>query len=202
MYLIRPPKIYRWLFKEAVFRLNPSEKTVYLTFDDGPHPEATPFVLSVLKSHSVKATFFVLGKNAEKHPDIVREIRAEGHQVGNHGMNHLNGWNTSNSLYAEDVALGKAISASNLFRPAYGKLTRAQYKLLAPTEKVVFWDVISGDFDEKTDSKTVVKNVLNNTRAGSVIVMHDSKKAMNNLSGSINEIIVKLKEKGYQFGVL
>lgn len=202
MYLIRPPKIYRWLFKEAVFRLNPSEKTVYLTFDDGPHPEATPFVLSVLKSHSVKATFFVLGKNAEKHPDIVREIRADGHQVGNHGMNHLNGWNTSNSLYAEDVALGKAISASNLFRPAYGKLTRAQYKLLAPTEKVVFWDVISGDFDEKTDSKTVVKNVLNNTRAGSVIVMHDSKKAMNNLSGSINEIIVKLKEKGYQFGVL
>lgn len=202
MYLIRPPKIYRWLFKEAIFRLNPSGKTVYLTFDDGPHAEATPFVLNVLKAHDIKATFFVLGKNAEKHPEIVREIREQGHQVGNHGMNHLNGWNTPNSLYAEDVALGKAFSDSNLFRPAYGKLTRAQYKLLAPTEKVVFWDVISGDFDENIASKTVVKNVLNNTRAGSVIVMHDSKKAMNNLKGSINEIIVKLKEKGYQFGVL
>ena len=202
MYLIRPPKVYRWLFKKAVFRENPSEKTVYLTFDDGPHPEATPYVLSVLKSHGIKATFFVLGKNVNEHTELFEKLKAEGHGIGNHGMNHRSGWTTAIDEYIEDVALGKQITKSNLFRPPYGKLTILQYNRLVETEKIVFWDVISGDFDQKIDEVTVVNNVLKNVRNGSIIVMHDSKKAMNNVMGSMNEIIIELKEKGYAFGVL
>lgn len=202
MYLIRPPKLYRWFFKKAIFRHNASEKKIYLTFDDGPHPEATPYVISVLKKHGIKATFFVLGKNAERYPELISQLKAEGHQIGNHGMNHLNGWKTPNDEYVQDVARGKALSESGFFRPAYGKLTRSQYNLLSQTEQIVFWDVISGDFDDTISATKVINNVVSNTRNGSVIVMHDSKKAMNNLMGSINEIIIKLKEKGYKFGVL
>jgi len=202
MYLIRPPKIYRWLFKQAIFRKNADEKKVYLTFDDGPHPEATPFVLNVLESHGIKATFFVLGKNVKKHPELFQQLKESGHAIGNHGMSHLNGWTTSTDTYVHDAETGKAISESNLFRPAYGKMTLSQYTKLMQTEKIVFWDVISGDFDAKSNPKKVVKNVLNHTRNGSIIVMHDSKKAMNNLFGSMNEIITTLKQNGYDFGVL
>ena len=202
MYLIRPPKVYQWLFKKAVFRENADEKTVYLTFDDGPHPEATPFVLDALESHGIKATFFVLGKNVEKHPELFKRLKQEGHGIGNHGMNHPNGWTTSTDEFVEDVMLGKNITESNLFRPPYGKLTISQYRRLAQTEKIVFWDVISGDFDPRTDKQAVINNVLKNVRNGSIIVMHDSEKAMNNLIGSMNEIIISLKEKGYAFGTL
>lgn len=202
MYLIRPPKIYRWLFKRAVFRKNADEKKVYLTFDDGPHPEATPFVLNVLESHGIKATFFVLGENVKKHPELFQQLKESGHAIGNHGMSHLNGWTTSTDTYVQDAETGKAISESNLFRPAYGKMTLSQYTKLMQTEQIVFWDVISGDFDTKSNPKKVVKNVLNHTRNGSIIVMHDSKKAMNNLFGSMNEIITALKQNGYDFGVL
>jgi peptidoglycan-N-acetylglucosamine deacetylase len=202
MYLIRPPKVYRWLFKQAIFRKNADEKKVYLTFDDGPHPEATPFVLNVLESHGIRATFFVLGKNVKKHPELFQQLKESGHAIGNHGMSHLNGWTTSTDTYLEDAETGKVISESNLFRPAYGKMTLSQYTKLMQTEQIVFWDVISGDFDTKSNPKKVVKNVLNHTRNGSIIVMHDSKKAMNNLFGSMNEIITTLKQNGYDFGVL
>lgn len=202
MYLIRPPKIYQWLFKEAVFRKNAQQKTVYLTFDDGPHPEATPYVLSILALHEIKATFFVLGKNAQKHPELIKQLKEQGHQIGNHGMDHLNGWATRTDEYVKNAALGKQLTGSCLFRPPYGKLTFPQYRKLVKTEKIVFWDVISGDFDHKIDEQKVINNVLKNTRNGSVIVMHDSKKAMNNLIGSMNKIINGLKQKGFDFGII
>lgn len=202
MYLIRPPKLYRWLFKKALFRKSTTEKVVYLTFDDGPHPQATPYLLKLLAEHNIKATFFVLGKNVLKHPAVFQEIKENGHGIGNHGMHHLNGWKTSTPSYLDDVQAGKNISGSCLFRPPYGKLQLAQYRQLIKTEKIVFWDVISGDFDQNIDEKTVVKNVLNNVRPGSIIVMHDSKKAMNNLTKSMNEIILLLMQKGYTFEVL
>jgi len=202
MYLIRPPKVYRWLFKKAVFRENPDAKTVYLTFDDGPHPEATPYVLSVLETHGIKATFFVLGKNVNKHPKLFKQLKEKGHGIGNHGMNHLNGWTSSTSNFVDDAMEGKLVTESNLFRPPYGKLTLSQYSILSQSEKIVFWDVISGDFDTTINPQKVVDNVLRNVRNGSIIVMHDSEKAMNNLPGSMNEIIIGLKQKGYAFGVL
>lgn len=201
-YLIRPPKVYRWLYSKAVFRLNQQEKVVYLTFDDGPHVEATPAVLDVLQKQDVKATFFLLGKNALAHPELVSKMKEQGHVIGNHGMNHLNGWQTATDVYTKDVLDGKQITGSSLFRPAYGKLSLAQYNRLKETETIVFWDVISGDFDQQIDEQRVVSNVLKNVRSGSIIVMHDSKKAMNNLIGSLNEIVEKLKQEGFCFRTL
>ncbi len=194
--------MYRWLYADALFRFNERERTVYLTFDDGPHPEATPAVLDVLEKHGIKATFFLLGKNVVAHPEIVESLKTKGHTIGNHGMNHLNGWNTSADTYAKDVMAGKELTGSSLFRPPYGKLTFAQYRMLRKTEKLVFWDVISGDFDQHIGSSTVINNVLKNVGNGSIIVMHDSKKAMNNVMGSLNEIIVKLKQDGFCFKAL
>ncbi|MCB0755524.1 MAG: polysaccharide deacetylase family protein [Flavobacteriales bacterium] len=201
-YLIRPPRIYRWLFSEAIFRGPKEKNTVYLTFDDGPHPEATDHVLRVLESHGVKATFFLLGKNAKKYAELVNRIRKEGHMTANHGMNHLNGWDTDTSTYLDDVQKGEEQIGSAVFRPPYGKLGFWQYLRLRKKVKIVFWDVISGDFDEKADGNQVVRNVLTKTRNGSIIVMHDSRKALPNLKASLNEIITQLSEKGFSFGTI
>lgn len=179
-----------------------NEKVVYLTFDDGPHPEATPYALDVLRKHDIKATFFVLGKNVERHPELMSRIEIEGHSVGNHGMCHLNGWNNSVEDYLNDVEKGKSVCKSNLFRPAYGKLTYLQYKTLKETEQIILWDIISGDFDSAIDGEQVVANVVNNARNGSIIVMHDSAKAFNNLKASLSEIIEQLSEKGYRFSTI
>jgi peptidoglycan/xylan/chitin deacetylase (PgdA/CDA1 family) len=201
-YLIRPPLAYRWLYSAAVFRKNPAEKKVYLTFDDGPNPEATSIALGVLEKHGVKATFFLLGKNAKKHPEIVALIQAKGHQIGNHGMIHLSGWQTSTGDYIEDMKQGKAETSSNLFRPAYGKLSLPQYRQIKQTEQIVLWDIISGDFDPSINADKVYYNVTKNARNGSIIVMHDSPKALPNMQGSLNRIITELKKNGYGFGLL
>jgi peptidoglycan-N-acetylglucosamine deacetylase len=175
---------------------------VYLTFDDGPSAEATPFVLDVLKTHEVKATFFVLGKNAQANPSVLARLKEEGHLVANHGMEHLNGWKTSTQAYVKNTVDGRVLSASNMFRPPYGKLKFRQYLRLRHEHKVVFWDVISGDFDQNVSPKQVIRNVVENSRKGSIIVMHDSIKAMKNMEGSLNGIIMELKAKGFHFEVL
>ena len=201
-YLIRPPRAYRWVFADAVFRKDETEKKVYLTFDDGPHIEATSVALRVLEEHGIKATFFVLGTNAQKHPELVEMIRSKGHQIGNHGMEHVNGWSTNSEAFIKDALAGKSITDSNLFRPPYGKLKLSQYWGLKKSEKIIFWDVISGDFDTTIDANTVVRNVIDNVRNGSIIVMHDSQKALKNMEGSLSTIIQELKKMGYQFGTL
>lgn len=199
---MRPPKLYRWLYSDAIFRGSEYKKTVYLTFDDGPNPEATDFVLDVLNENKVKATFFVLGKNVVKHPEIVERLKSEGHLIANHGMNHLNGWTTKNDEYAKDVFEGKELIDSDLFRPPYGRLSPCQYTKLRKSERIVFWDVVSGDFDTTIPGAQVVDNVLFNVRNGSIIVMHDSMKALPNLKTSLTEVIEQLSEKGYSFATL
>lgn len=201
-YLVRPPRVYRWLFPEAIFRVDTTDKVVYLTFDDGPHPEATPFVLDVLKSNNVKVTFFLLGKNAIEHRELVQMIKDEGHAIGNHGMEHLDGWKVGVERYLADHEQGKSIIGSSLFRPAYGKIKPSQYNQLRQTEQIVFWDVLSGDFDTEIDGNHVKRNVVDNVRPGSVVVFHDSKKAFPNLKASLNDIIGQLSENGYRFGTL
>jgi peptidoglycan/xylan/chitin deacetylase (PgdA/CDA1 family) len=193
---------YRWLFPEALFRVETNRKEVYLTFDDGPHPEATPFVLDVLRAHGIKATFFVLGKNALAYPELLERMKREGHVIGNHGMDHLNGWTTGLDQYLEDQRAGKHVVNSSIFRPAYGKMSLSQYKELSKTDQIVFWDVISGDFDTEIDGDRVKRNVIDNVRSGSVIVFHDSKKAFPNIKSSLNDIIGQLGENGYSFGTL
>jgi len=202
LYLIRPPLVYRWLFKQAIFRKNTDKKEVFLTFDDGPQPEATEFVLGVLNEHGIKATFFMLGKNVREQFELVEKVRKNGHIVANHGMNHLNGWATSTELFEVDCNEGKGQTDSDLFRPPYGRLTLSQYNCIIKENRIVFWDVISGDFDPSNDAEIVKKNVLGNVRNGSIIVMHDSKKALKNLKGSLGGIIDELKKEGYTFGLL
>ena len=201
-YLIRPPKLYRWLYSDAIFRGPDGEKAVYLTFDDGPEPKATEFVLDVLKTHGVKGTFFFLGKNVLKHPEMVERLKAEGHVIANHGMNHLNGWKSNRSEYMKDALEGKKVTGSDMFRPPYGRLTLPQYWAVRKSEHVVFWDVISGDFDTSITPVQVIDNVVSNVRNGSIVVMHDSKKALKNLKGSLDQIIEQLVKRGYIFKTL
>jgi len=190
------------MFPDALFRLTDKERTVYLTFDDGPHPQATEHVLNVLAQKQVRATFFVLGRNMKAHPQQAERIQAEGHTLANHGMDHLHAWKVSTAHYVNDVRKGRALTDSSLFRPPYGMLRYGQYRQLKRTENIVFWDVLSGDFDPRIDGDQVVRNVTDNVRNGSIIVMHDSAKALPNLRSSLHRIIDQLGEKGYGFGTL
>lgn len=199
MYFIRPPFLYRWLFPRALFRTDRRDRTVHLTFDDGPHPEATPFVLDTLREEGVTATFFLLGRNAEKYPELTDRIRQEGHTVANHGHGHLNGWQTGTDAYMENFLKAEALLGDRLFRPPYGKLTPAQYHRLLPRTTIVMWDVLSGDFDPSIGPEKCIGNVLENVRDGSIIVMHDSGKALPNLRNSLKEVICSIKGLGYGF---
>ena len=175
------------------------EKSVHLTFDDGPHPAATSFVLDTLLEEGVSATFFLLGKNAEAHPELMERIVAEGHSIGNHGYSHLNGWNTSSVDYLQNFQKAVPLLGKRLFRPPYGKLGLGQYAQLSKETTIVFWDVISGDFDTTITGEQCTKNVLNSIRNGSIIVMHDSTKALPNLRNSLKETIRSIKCRGFEF---
>jgi len=201
-YLIRPPFPYRWLYPKAMFKGDADSESVFLTFDDGPHPEATPFVLDTLAGAGVKATFFLLGKNVERHPHLVERIRQEGHTIGNHGHAHLDGWKTSSRAYLDDFEQGMAVTGSKLFRPAYGRITPTQYKAISLQSKVVLWDVLSGDFDPSITPEKCVLNVERHVRNGSIIVMHDSQKALTNLKGSLKPLIQSMKRLGYKMDKL
>ena len=192
----------RWLYSEAIFRKDEGSKTVFITFDDGPSPESTQTILDILREHGAMATFFLLGDNAENQPELVDRIRKEGHSIANHGYKHLDGWSTSLSAYKANTELGKKAVKSNIFRPPYGRLGYLQYLKLKRTEKIVFWDVISGDFDTTLSPERVYKNVVNNVRNGSVIVMHDSRKALPNVKKSLGRIITELKNRGYYLDTL
>lgn len=199
MYLIRPPFIYRWLFRKALFRIPTAKQTVYLTFDDGPHPEVTPFVLDVLKQEQVTATFFMLGKNAERYPELVKRVTNEGHVVTNHGYGHLDGWKTDVSSYEDNFMKAVPLLGARLFRPPYGRLTVGQYTRMVEQTQIVMWDIISGDFDSSVTSEVCVRNVVGNLRDGSIIVMHDSEKAGENLRSSLKRLISSTKALGYTF---
>ncbi len=179
---------------------------MYLTFDDGPHEAATPFVLDVLKQHDAKGSFFCIGKNVVAHPELYRRIREEGHAVGNHTYNHLNGWKTENDAYLEDVAKAAAVIDSGLFRPPYGRISRYQARHLSQAmdreAKLVMWSVLSGDFDPRISGEQCLRNVLRNVKPGSVVVFHDSAKAMPLLEYTLPRVCAFLVEKGYRLGRL
>lgn len=179
--------------------MDSSDRSVYLTFDDGPHPEATPFVLNTLREEGIKATFFLLGKNAEAYPELVQLIGSEGHAIGNHGYAHLNGWRTSAKDHLADFAKAESLLGNRLYRPAYGKLTIAQYSALSSRTTIALWDVLSGDFDTTITGQQCEANVLNGIRNGSIIVMHESTKSFPNMSSSLKSTIKAIKVRGYQF---
>jgi peptidoglycan/xylan/chitin deacetylase (PgdA/CDA1 family) len=208
-YWIKTHWIVKKLFPNYIWNKPRDGKKVYLTFDDGPIPEATPFVLEQLKKYGAKATFFCIGDNIRKNPDLFRQVLAEGHAFGNHTFNHLNGWKTPKDTYLENVDQCKAeIDAltqdeSKLMRPPYAKVTSAQSKALRKLGyQIIMWDVLSADYDQTITPEKCLENVIANIEAGSIIIFHDSQKAFRNMSHALPETLKYLKENGYECAAL
>ena len=199
-YTIKTPSIIQRVFSNYRWRFSSVPKEIYLTFDDGPTPEITTFVLNELKKHKAKATFFCIGKNVKKHLTIYERIKKEGHALGNHTYNHLNGFRTNNTNYIENILLAEKLIETNLFRPPYGRLKSSQAKsIISKGYKIIMWDVLSGDFDTTITPEKCLKNVLDKTTNGSIVVMHDSEKAKDKIFYTLPKILSYYQEKGYLF---
>lgn len=196
------PTVYRKIFPGTVWRLPQEGKTVYLTFDDGPIPEVTTFVLDLLRERGIKATFFCVGDNVRKHPDVFRQVQEEGHIVGNHTFNHLQGLYTSSRKYISNVEKADELIKSPLFRPPHGILRYLQFMTLRKKFKIVFWDVVTRDYNRKLSGEEVLEIVRKYTRNGSIIVFHDSLKAEKNIRYALPKAIDYLMAEGYKFEVL
>ncbi|MBQ7941229.1 MAG: polysaccharide deacetylase family protein [Muribaculaceae bacterium] len=197
MFIEQPPLFYRILFPECVWRLHKKRKCVYLTFDDGPIPEVTPWVLDTLDRYGVKATFFCVGDNVKRNPGLFEEIKRRGHSVGNHTMNHLQGMKVTARRYLRNVAEANMLIKSPLFRPPHGLLKWAQSNVLREHFTIVMYDVVSRDYSRKLTGEQVLKNIKRYVRKGSIIVFHDSLKAEKNMKYALPKAIEWLMEKGY-----
>lgn len=202
MQQVRPPYLVRKLYRSLVWRIPTVEKKVYLTFDDGPIPDVTPWVLEMLEQYKAKATFFCIGENVEKHPTIYQQIINGGHAVGNHTFNHLKGWKTTNVNYYNNIEKCAGLVSSNLFRPPYGQIKKSQIKDLKSYYSIIMWDVLSYDFDQSISPGKCLSNVLRYTREGSIIVFHDSLKAQSNLKYTLPKLLEHLCLKGFTLKVL
>lgn len=202
MYLVRPSYFLKKLYPTAVWRKDASVKKLYLTFDDGPIPEITPWVLDVLKSRSIKATFFCVGDNVTKHSEIYQRILNEKHSVGNHTFNHLNGWATDTNKYIENICKCAEVVSSGLFRPPYGMLKQTQQKRISAAYSIIMWDILSGDYDTKTSPEKCLRNVIQASRNGSIIVFHDNVKAFKNLEYALPRFIEHALKNGFEFDTL
>ncbi|MEJ6982109.1 polysaccharide deacetylase family protein [Pedobacter sp. P351] len=201
MYFVKTPFFLRWMYPGLVWK-KPSANSIYITFDDGPIPEVTPFALKALAEHNAKATFFCIGDNVRKHPEIYQEVIKAGHSVGNHTFNHLNGWNTDDEKYLENIDECADYVTSDLFRPPYGKIKKSQImklKILRPEIKVIMWDVLSGDFDQNVSPEKCLKNLLSTTVPGSIIVFHDSLKAFDRLKYVLPKALDYWSDRGFLF---
>lgn len=208
-YWVKTGWLIKKLFPGYIWDIPTTQKTVYLTFDDGPIPEITEWVLNLLKKHDIKATFFCIGNNIEKNPHIFQKVINDGHAIGNHTFNHINGWNSDNSTYFENTEacrqsiLHHSKKDSKLFRPPYGKISRQQTKEIKNLGyKIVMWDVLSADFDTTITPQKCLDNVIKNATNGSVIIFHDSIKAFTNLEYALPRVIEYLKENGFRFGTV
>ncbi len=202
MYFVKTPKVIQSLFPNFTWKIPSSKKVVYLTFDDGPIPQVTPWVLEQLAMFNAKATFFCVGGNVQKHPEIFKQVLDAGHTVGNHTHNHANGWVTDNIEYFHNVRHCARVVDSVLFRPPYGRLKTKQAQFLQRHYRIVMWDVLSGDFDPTISKEKCLDNVLNNVENGSIVVFHDSLKAQENLEYVLPKVLEELASKGYRFEAL
>lgn len=200
MLIERPPEIYRALFPGAVWRIpNGKSRRVYLTFDDGPVPEVTPWVLRHLDDYGIKATFFMVGDNVRKHPRLLEEVIARGHSVGNHTMHHLQGIKTGTEQYLADISEASKLIESPLFRPPHGMLRRGQLRRLSEEFRIIMYDVVTRDYSKHLSSDDVFANVKRNVRPGSIIVFHDSLKSFPRLKVALPQTIEWLFSRGYGF---
>jgi len=218
-YWIKTHFLVKKIFSGFVWDLPNKEKKVFLTFDDGPTPEITEWTLNQLKQYDAKATFFCIGENIQKHPEIFNKVIDEGHSIGNHTFNHLKGWETATDNYIEnfkqcEAEISKQLQIltlksnpetsglnlkSKIFRPPYGKIKFAQSRILKKMGyKIIMWDVLSADFDTNISPEECLTNVIKNVRSGSIIIFHDSIKASKNLEYALPKTLAFLKEKGYK----
>jgi peptidoglycan/xylan/chitin deacetylase (PgdA/CDA1 family) len=197
---VKIPKLVKAMFPSFVWNIDIDEKTLYLTFDDGPTPEITDWVLNCLNDYNAKATFFSIGKNIEKHPEIFQRIINNGHAIGNHTFNHLKGWKTKSTDYIKDVEKASKHISSKLFRPPYGRIKPKQAKLLINADfKIVMWSVLSLDWDITVSENQCYNNVVEKSEPGSIIVFHDSEKASLNMMYSLPKVLDYFSKKGYNF---
>jgi peptidoglycan-N-acetylglucosamine deacetylase len=205
MYIANSPFWLQWIYPSVLWHKSREEKSIYLSFDDGPIPVVTPFVLNTLEIFNAKATFFCIGDNISKHPEIYQQIIQDGHSIGNHTYNHLNGWKTQDEHYLENIAQCSKLTRSNLFRPPYGRIKRSQIRKIHmqhPAMRIIMWDVLSGDFDTAIDAQQCVRNVMKHTKNGSIIVFHDSLKAFPRLKDALPDVLERLRAEGFRFDTL
>ncbi len=200
MYFVKTPFWLKSIFSSYTWDIQTADKELYLTFDDGPHPVATPFVLQQLTDFNAKGSFFCLGKNVLEYPAIYRDIIEGGHTVGNHTHNHLNGWKTAHDAYVDNVDQASAYIASGFFRPPYGRISnRAGKSLQKKGFKIIMWDVLSGDFDRQLSPESCRRNVIEKAGNGSIIVFHDSEKAFPNLKYVLPQVLDHFSAAGFAF---
>ncbi len=218
MYLIKSPLLLKWYYPSLLWNKSRTEKVIYLTFDDGPIPNVTDFVLKTLKAFNAKATFFCIGDNIVKHPNVYANVVNDGHAIGNHTFNHLKGWKTDDETYIENTLKCQALTQSDLFRPPYGRIKKSQIRslqslVLSPQSdsrlktqdsrlNIVMWDVLSGDFDIKLSPEKCYQNVIKHAENGSIIVFHDSLKAFDRLSYALPRVLKYFADKGFTFSTL
>jgi len=204
----KTPFIVKKLFPDYVWEISTKKKELYLTFDDGPTPDITHWVLDTLKPFNAKATFFCIGDNVTKHPEIFRQIVKDGHSIGNHTHNHIKGWNTETEQYLGNVSIAEEVIASqmhqpklvDLFRPPYGQIKPNQgKKLMGLGYKIVMWDVLSFDWDKTVSNQECLNHVISKSKKGSIVVFHDSIKASNNMKFALPKVLEHFTEKGFSF---
>jgi peptidoglycan-N-acetylglucosamine deacetylase len=225
MYLIKSPLLLKWYYPSLLWNKSRTEKVIYLTFDDGPIPNVTDFVLKTLKVFNAKATFFCIGDNIVKHPEVFERVKTDGHAIGNHTFNHLKGWKTDDKTYLENTLKCQKLTQTDLFRPPYGRIKKSQIlslksevrhpesifqnsqpdsnlKSQISNLKIVMWDVLSGDFDTTLSPEKCYQNVIKHSENGSIIVFHDSLKAFDRLSYALPKVLAYFTEKGFTFSTL
>ncbi|MBS1501809.1 MAG: polysaccharide deacetylase family protein [Bacteroidetes bacterium] len=205
MYTVKTPWLVRQLYPSLLWNKQRAGSSIFVTFDDGPIPIVTPFVLNILKKHDAKATFFCIGDNIKKHPEIFEQVKNDGHAIGNHTFNHLKGWVTEDQVYLDNFLQCDHLVHSYLFRPPYGRIKRSQIRLLRkmkPGLQIVMWDVLSGDFDQKLSPEACLQNVLKHTRPDSIIVFHDSLKAFDRLEYVLPRAMDEWRKKGWELASL
>ncbi|HRB62272.1 MAG TPA: polysaccharide deacetylase family protein [Niabella sp.] len=200
MYLVKTPFWLKRIYHNYHWDFTKKDKKLYLTFDDGPHPKVTTFVLEQLKRFDAKATFFCVGENVSLFPETFKQITDQGHAIGNHTYNHLNGWKTDTEVYLHNINKASTFISSSLFRPPYGRIRKEQGKaLMSKGYQIIMWDVLSADFDQKLSPEKCLQNVIKNAVSGSIIVFHDSEKAFKNLYFALPKVLDYFSQKGFSF---
>lgn len=196
---LSPPKFFTRFFPNLIWCFPDEKEGVFLTFDDGPTRGVTPWVLEQLAGYEAKATFFCLGKNVEMNPDIFESIKGAGHTIGNHTYSHLKGWATETGQYVQDIDFANGYLKSNIFRPPYGRIKPAQFKILKKRYKIIMWDVLSMDYSKRVSPRKVVNYVLNSIHPGAIIVFHDSKKAERSIRFALPRVLEAISSRGLKF---